>query len=233
MVLWAIREAASTVTLNPDPSNLPGGAVLQQLTNGLGGWALIMALVGLVIGGRGMGTGRPFAELPPVLQRTEDRPRVGGGRTVDRSGAGDRQLLLPRRAGGALTMLEAFPLCPGAVPVAGALCNAVSVRPATSAGNAPVPGSAPSSPRRHDGWHRRAVWLIAQVGGPCPARPPSTSSSWFTSARGGDGELGGGRRPAHGVLCCHPGHLPPESSTLFAHLSRAPSPCPCCSPVWP
>ncbi|MGD0379045.1 MAG: DUF6112 family protein [Acidimicrobiales bacterium] len=50
MVLWAVREAVSTVTLNPDPGNLPGGAVLQQLTDGLGGWALIMALVGLVIG---------------------------------------------------------------------------------------------------------------------------------------------------------------------------------------
>ncbi len=53
MVLAAVRavhEAVSTVTLNPDPSNLPGGAVLQQLTDGLGGWALIMALVGLVIG---------------------------------------------------------------------------------------------------------------------------------------------------------------------------------------
>jgi MFS family permease len=38
------------VTLNPAPGNLPGGAVLQQLTNGIGGWALIGALVALVIG---------------------------------------------------------------------------------------------------------------------------------------------------------------------------------------
>jgi len=38
------------VTLNPDPSSLPGGGTLQQLTNGLGGWALILALAGLVIG---------------------------------------------------------------------------------------------------------------------------------------------------------------------------------------
>jgi MFS family permease len=50
MVLWAVREAVSTVTLDPNPGNLPGGAVLQQLTDGLGGWALILALVGLVIG---------------------------------------------------------------------------------------------------------------------------------------------------------------------------------------
>jgi MFS family permease len=38
------------VTLNPDPAKLPGGSVLQQLTNGLGGWALVLALAGLVIG---------------------------------------------------------------------------------------------------------------------------------------------------------------------------------------
>ena len=38
------------VTLTPTPGNLPGGAVLQQLTNGIGGWALIGALVALVIG---------------------------------------------------------------------------------------------------------------------------------------------------------------------------------------
>jgi hypothetical protein len=38
------------VTLNPDPTQLPGGGTLQQLTNGIGGWALIAALVGLVLG---------------------------------------------------------------------------------------------------------------------------------------------------------------------------------------
>ncbi len=38
------------VTMTPDPGNLPGGEVLQHLTNGLGGWALIGSLVALVIG---------------------------------------------------------------------------------------------------------------------------------------------------------------------------------------
>lgn len=38
------------VLLNPDPAQLPGGGTLQQLTNGLGGWALVAALVGLLIG---------------------------------------------------------------------------------------------------------------------------------------------------------------------------------------
>jgi MFS family permease len=38
------------VSLNPDLSQLPGAGTLQQLTNGLGGWALMAALAGLVIG---------------------------------------------------------------------------------------------------------------------------------------------------------------------------------------
>ena len=38
------------VSLTPDPGQLPGGGTLQQLTNGIGGWALIAALVGLVVG---------------------------------------------------------------------------------------------------------------------------------------------------------------------------------------
>jgi len=38
------------VSLNPDPSQLPGAGTLQQLTDGLGGWALMAALAGLVIG---------------------------------------------------------------------------------------------------------------------------------------------------------------------------------------
>jgi len=38
------------VTLQPDPSALPGGSALQTLINGLGGWALLASLVGLVVG---------------------------------------------------------------------------------------------------------------------------------------------------------------------------------------
>jgi MFS family permease len=43
-------QTAPTVNLAPDPSQLPGATVLQNLTNGIGGWALIAALVGMVIG---------------------------------------------------------------------------------------------------------------------------------------------------------------------------------------
>jgi MFS family permease len=41
---------SQTVSMNPDPQNLPGSAVLSQLTDGLGGWALIAAMAGVVIG---------------------------------------------------------------------------------------------------------------------------------------------------------------------------------------
>lgn len=45
----ATRLIAAQVVGNPDPSQLPGGQVLQQLTNGIMGWALILALVALVV----------------------------------------------------------------------------------------------------------------------------------------------------------------------------------------
>ncbi|MGC8480496.1 MAG: DUF6112 family protein [Acidimicrobiales bacterium] len=38
------------VTLNPDPTSLPGGQVLQTIANGIGGWALVLSLIALVIG---------------------------------------------------------------------------------------------------------------------------------------------------------------------------------------
>ena len=49
-----VRPLASrvvdVVTMSPDPSQLPGGQVLQKLTDGLGGWALALSLVGLLVG---------------------------------------------------------------------------------------------------------------------------------------------------------------------------------------
>ncbi|MGH9093300.1 MAG: hypothetical protein ACRDZR_18255 [Acidimicrobiales bacterium] len=38
------------VSMTPDPGQLPGGSTLQQLTDGVGGWALILSLVGMVAG---------------------------------------------------------------------------------------------------------------------------------------------------------------------------------------
>ncbi len=43
---WSVAN----VVLNPSVGDLPGGSVLQRLTDGLGGWALVLALVGLVVG---------------------------------------------------------------------------------------------------------------------------------------------------------------------------------------
>lgn len=42
--------ATTAVGLQEDPGDLPGGSTLQSLTNGIGGWALILSLVGLVVG---------------------------------------------------------------------------------------------------------------------------------------------------------------------------------------
>ncbi len=39
-----------TSFFHPDPTALPGGSVLQNLTNGLGWWALVFALVGMLVG---------------------------------------------------------------------------------------------------------------------------------------------------------------------------------------
>ncbi|MBW3578889.1 MAG: hypothetical protein KY462_14340 [Actinobacteria bacterium] len=40
---------AQAVDANPDISQLPGGAVLQSLTNGIMGWALVLSLIGLLL----------------------------------------------------------------------------------------------------------------------------------------------------------------------------------------
>ncbi len=37
-------------SFNPSPSYLPGSAQLQNLTNGIGAWALILSLAALVVG---------------------------------------------------------------------------------------------------------------------------------------------------------------------------------------
>jgi hypothetical protein len=39
----------AAVSMDPDTSQLPGGQVLQNLTNGIGGWAIVLALVALVV----------------------------------------------------------------------------------------------------------------------------------------------------------------------------------------
>lgn len=50
MIMTGLLPVVRQVNLAPDPTQLPGGNVLQSLTNGIGGWALILALVGMLIG---------------------------------------------------------------------------------------------------------------------------------------------------------------------------------------
>ena len=46
----ATGSSGTGIDFQPTTSALPGGDTLRQLTDGIGGWALIAALVGLVIG---------------------------------------------------------------------------------------------------------------------------------------------------------------------------------------
>jgi hypothetical protein len=53
--LWASIESETTmmlasVSLSPSTSDLPGGAALQSLADGIAAWALIGALVALLLG---------------------------------------------------------------------------------------------------------------------------------------------------------------------------------------
>ncbi|HET9076200.1 MAG TPA: hypothetical protein VFN68_04660 [Acidimicrobiales bacterium] len=43
-------SSGTAVTLHPDAHQIPGSNVLQNLTNGLGWWALVAAMAGVVIG---------------------------------------------------------------------------------------------------------------------------------------------------------------------------------------
>jgi MFS family permease len=52
-VLLAVAAATSGPsgpTLHPDAGGLPGAPTLQRLADGIGGWALIAAMMGIVIG---------------------------------------------------------------------------------------------------------------------------------------------------------------------------------------
>ena len=50
LIGWVLIPAVTNVKLNPDPGGLPGSKVLQGLVNGLGFWALLAALAGMVVG---------------------------------------------------------------------------------------------------------------------------------------------------------------------------------------
>lgn len=53
-----IQQLIAQTSLSPDASQLPGSNVLQSLTNGIGGWALVAALIGIVVGAVAWGLGQ-------------------------------------------------------------------------------------------------------------------------------------------------------------------------------
>lgn len=62
-----LLRAAARVNLRPDPSGLPGGEVLQNLTNGIAGFALILCLMGLVVGAAMWGLGSNSSNFQQTL----------------------------------------------------------------------------------------------------------------------------------------------------------------------
>ncbi len=48
--LSPLLGSGSSLQLDPNPDLLPGAAVLRNLANGVGGWALIAAMLGIVVG---------------------------------------------------------------------------------------------------------------------------------------------------------------------------------------
>ncbi|MGH9055682.1 MAG: DUF6112 family protein [Acidimicrobiales bacterium] len=48
--LAANNSGGAGVNMHPDTSQLPGSQLLQDLTDGIGGWALVAAMVGIVVG---------------------------------------------------------------------------------------------------------------------------------------------------------------------------------------
>ena len=66
MIVWHLAD----VSMNPSVSSLPGGGTLQDLTNGLGAWALIASLAGLVVGAAARsGTAGSSASAPRAPRR--------------------------------------------------------------------------------------------------------------------------------------------------------------------
>ena len=84
-------------TLHPDAGGLPGAATLQRLADGIGGWALIAAMMGIVVGAVIWGVrSANYTEkipgrmqclwLPPAAGRPWLAPHAGSENEVDAEG---------------------------------------------------------------------------------------------------------------------------------------------------
>ena len=89
-------------TSSPDTSAPARGQVLQQLTNGIGGWALVLSLVGLLIGAAAWALGSHGQNYQQSYVGPPGGARLGTRRPADRRRPGDRQLLLHAGPGRAL-----------------------------------------------------------------------------------------------------------------------------------
>ena len=94
------------VDVNPNPGDLPGGAVIQQLMDGLAGWALFGSLAALLISAIVWALG---ANSGNYHAAGRGKTGLGSDRAAGRRGAGADQLLQPARAEG----LSRAPRCCG------------------------------------------------------------------------------------------------------------------------
>lgn len=58
---------AQNVDLDPNPKKLPGGHVLESLTDGIAGFGLIFCLIGLVVGAAMWGLGSTSSNYQQTL----------------------------------------------------------------------------------------------------------------------------------------------------------------------
>ncbi len=99
----ASGDSPGAPSLHPDAGGLPGAATLQRLADGIGGWALIAAMMGIVVGAVIWAFGRQTTRRNPLLEAAitwpswpgylERRPGgSGGGREEwSRAEAADNQ----------------------------------------------------------------------------------------------------------------------------------------------
>ena len=93
MVVWHLAD----VSLNPSVNALPGGGTLQELTNGLGAWALIAALAGLLVGAAAWALGIHAQNYQQSLVGRRAVLVSGLAALLIGAAPPDRQLLLPHR----------------------------------------------------------------------------------------------------------------------------------------
>ena len=53
-----LQQLVAQTSMTPDATKLPGSSALQSLTNGIGGWALVAAVIGIVVGAVAWGLGQ-------------------------------------------------------------------------------------------------------------------------------------------------------------------------------